>query len=268
MTPEQASGSSSRHRILWLDLLRLICAVEIVGFHWLRAAAKTGAFGGPQNFILSYRMLNIGVVEHFIASTWTSSSSLHRWTYDAIGLAFGFGWEAVNVFVLLSGLSLAISLGHSDRPSSWPSWIARRLKRILVPFYLVSIAAGALMFGALAFTGSRGSAALQQIHRKLMSNIGCRPHGPGVESANHAQPPRAPLATSLPRSSVVVYSGHSAGLCPFPRLYVATPALGELGLPGLGRRYLHHQLYRLSSRLASPNSPGTSSSLTNASISF
>ncbi len=28
------------------------------------------------------------------------------------------------------------------------------------------------MFGALAFTGSRGSAALQQIHRKLMSNIG------------------------------------------------------------------------------------------------
>ncbi len=47
---------------------------------------------------------------------------------------FGFGWEAVNVFVLLSGLSLAISLGHSDRPSSWPSWIAEDESGFSFPF--------------------------------------------------------------------------------------------------------------------------------------
>jgi hypothetical protein len=174
-TPAGAPESATRHRVLWLDLLRLICAIEIVGFHWLRAATKTGAFASqlPENFILSYRQLDIGVLEAFHRLQMDSSTMWwHRSTYNAVGLLFGFGWEAVYVFVLLSGFSLALSLGQKGRPSSWLSWVGRRLKRVLFPFYLISIVVATLMFSAVAFSGSRSSAAFQEIHRKLTSNIG------------------------------------------------------------------------------------------------
>jgi surface polysaccharide O-acyltransferase-like enzyme len=162
-------------RIVWIDILRVLCAFQIVGFHWLRAGAKVGAFANrdPQNFILEYRQLNYGLIEalHHLDVA-SSASALQRVILGGLGLAFGFGWEAVFVFVLLSGTSLSLSLAGRDMPASWVSWIGRRVKRILIPFYLISAIVAALMFVALALTRSGGSFTIQQIHQKVANNIG------------------------------------------------------------------------------------------------
>ena len=173
--PDLQKPLASEGRIVWLDILRFLCAIEIVGFHWMRAATKTGAFAKhyPQNLIVRYRQLDIGLIEgvHLLQAD-SSSSAVHRFLVDSFGIAFGFGWEAVFAFVLLSGVSLSLSLGRRQRPPLWPSWIFKRLKRVLLPFYLVAAIVGSFMFLALAISSSSANPAFRGIREKLVENIG------------------------------------------------------------------------------------------------
>jgi peptidoglycan/LPS O-acetylase OafA/YrhL len=175
-TPENpVQRFASANRILWIDILRTLCAFEIVGFHWLRAGSKTGAFAAqtPQNLILNYRQLDIGIhgALHSL-NVAPSAPPINRMLVDGLGAVFGFGWEAVFVFVLLSGTSLSLSLAGRPRPVSWLTWIGHRQKRILIPFYLIAGIVSGLMFTALAVTASRSSFAIQEIHNKIAFNIG------------------------------------------------------------------------------------------------
>ena len=101
------SGKPDAGRVVWLDVLRLICAIAIVGFHWLRACFSHAAFGRGElrSLIDPYRNPGLGTGQfHYLLldRTGPPAASLVN---DALGWLFGFGWEAVNVFILLSGLS-------------------------------------------------------------------------------------------------------------------------------------------------------------------
>jgi peptidoglycan/LPS O-acetylase OafA/YrhL len=57
---------------------------------------------------------------------------------NLIGLVFGYGWEAVNLFVLLSGIGLALGYRPEQAGFSLGAWYRRRFARILLPYYAVA----------------------------------------------------------------------------------------------------------------------------------
>ena len=162
-------------RVLWLDVLRALCAFQIVGFHWLRAAVKTSAAGVPSGcgLILQYRQLNFGVrgAMQCAAPHATDAGPLVL-ANRSLNLLFGAGWEAVFVFVLLSGTALSLSLSVRSRPISWPRWVGRRLKRILLPFYLVAGMLATCMLIGMAATSTSNSPLLHTLHAKILENVG------------------------------------------------------------------------------------------------
>ena len=152
-----ASGKLDTARIAWLDVLRLICAIEIVGFHWLRACLNNAAFGRGElrSLIDPYRNPGLGTGQfHYLLLDRTTPAPASL-VNDALGWVFGFGWEAVNVFILLSGLSLALQAGRAGGIGTLAQWYTRRLVRVLLPFYLVAIPAVLAAFAFLAFATGR-----------------------------------------------------------------------------------------------------------------
>jgi hypothetical protein len=63
---------------------------------------------------------------------------------NLLGLIFGFGWQAVNVFVVISGFSLVLSRANRHQKGTW---IARRAKRILTPYWLIAVPLVFLLVG-------------------------------------------------------------------------------------------------------------------------
>lgn len=161
--------SAATRRLVWLDILRLLAAVEIVGYHWLRAVVKLGALaaGQPDNFVISYRQLSLGLGGLGNALLSHSPHPTARLVNDAIGLLFEFGWQAVHLFVLLSGFSLALALGRRSADPAWGRWLLRRAERILTPFYIISLPLVVVML-TLPYL-ARGPL-LRQFVKKLLQN--------------------------------------------------------------------------------------------------
>jgi peptidoglycan/LPS O-acetylase OafA/YrhL len=156
-------------RLHWLDLTRILCALMILGIHWLRACYKVGLFGrgDPDNIVMDYQSHSGGLqlFNHvLIAGNGTAPST---WLTNLIGLFGGFGWEAVSALILISGFSLALSQhGAVLARGAWWSWYGKRAKRILVPFYIV----------AFFFLTLYGLAAvvLPHLHGRFASAIGTK----------------------------------------------------------------------------------------------
>jgi peptidoglycan/LPS O-acetylase OafA/YrhL len=131
-------------------MLRGLCALEIAGLHWLRACMHVGLFTNTnvpesfRNFIWSYKNNNQGFQmlhnfpSYFLLDSHTNNAAALT---NALGFLFGFGWQAVNVFILLSGFSLTLKL--TDWPDKakayWLDWYKRRFRRILLPYYLIVV---------------------------------------------------------------------------------------------------------------------------------
>ncbi len=142
-------------RLVWLDALRLLCALQIVGFHWLRASAANGLFGSRDqvSLVSPYRNLTSGIAElHYLAVDQSGISTVTLLN-DIFGLIFGFGWEAVNVFILLSGLTLALNFRRDD--GHVLAWYIRRVRRILLPFYCVAVPTLLAAYVFYAFANGR-----------------------------------------------------------------------------------------------------------------
>jgi peptidoglycan/LPS O-acetylase OafA/YrhL len=165
------TSDTKSKRVAWLDILRVLCAIEIVGFHWLRALVKLSvlAVGQPDNFVTQYRQLSCGVygLQNLFISH--APGLLTRVIDDSTGILFEFGWEAVHVFVLLSGFSLALTLAKRSSSPAWGSWIWKRIERILIPFYVISLP---LVTAMLIFSRQSGSGLTSQLAQKLLQNGG------------------------------------------------------------------------------------------------
>ncbi|MGH2413689.1 MAG: acyltransferase family protein, partial [Microcystaceae cyanobacterium] len=140
----------TQSRLHWLDMLRVLCALQIAGVHWLRACMHASLFANTslpenfRNFIWSYQNNNMGfqMLQNFpnyfmLDNQYDLAASLT----NNLGYLFGFGWQALNVFILISGFSLTLKL--TDWPKSpiiyWLGWYKNRFRRILFPYYLIVI---------------------------------------------------------------------------------------------------------------------------------
>jgi len=159
-------------RVAWLDLLRIFCAAEIVGFHWLRACVKAGVLAqeAPANFITEYRQHSWGLAgfRHLLLDH--SPHQIVRFLNDTTGVVFGFGWEAVHVFVLISGFSLTLGLRDRLSTAEWRQWFAKRIKRIVFPFYLVALPLAAMMAALAALPRGVVGGVLARFQEKLLGN--------------------------------------------------------------------------------------------------
>lgn len=127
--------------LAWMDVLRFLCAVEIVAFHWLRGSYKLGAFGCPASLspVGDYKATGLGwhglMLPLQIGCAPYPISLIHR----MLGFLFGYGWEAVSLFILISGFSLTLHLPEDRAPHYWRRWYVKRLRRILVPYYEIAL---------------------------------------------------------------------------------------------------------------------------------
>jgi peptidoglycan/LPS O-acetylase OafA/YrhL len=136
-----ATAGPRAERLVWLDVTRVLCALMILGIHWLRACYNAGLFGAGDrvNLVMDYQGHSGGLrLFHYVLIAGTAGH-LSTWLTNLIGLLGGFGWEAVDALILISGFSLAISQGSKSlAPGQWLGWYGKRAKRILIPFYCVA----------------------------------------------------------------------------------------------------------------------------------
>jgi hypothetical protein len=124
-------------RIVWLDLLRFLAILEIVGFHWVRTCQENGSFGlvwsrAYMNVGIGFGQLHYVLIDH-------SGLSISALVNNLIGVTFSDGWAAVNVFVLLSGLANALSYRPYRPGFSAGNWLFHRFRKILLPFFAIAI---------------------------------------------------------------------------------------------------------------------------------
>lgn len=157
-------------RIAWLDGLRWLCALEILGFHWLRAVFATGLlpFGSPTTHVMHYRDVDLGLRQFSYLAIDRTDSGPVSIINNILGVLFGFGWEAVNVFVMLSGIVLAMSYDKHQHGRT-TVWLWRRFKRILLPYYVVALPLVLLAYGVS--TGLGGDLGSSFIAAKIAAMI-------------------------------------------------------------------------------------------------
>ena len=170
-----AASQDNAGRLRWLDVTRILCALMILGIHWLRAGFRVGLFGSgdPVNLVMDYQSHSGGLrLFHYVLIA-GNGTALGTWLTNLIGLLGGFGWEAVSALVLISGFSLALSQrGARPTRTEWFAWYGKRARRILVPFYIAAfffltlygIAAVALPHLSGRFADAIGTKMLSQFH--------------------------------------------------------------------------------------------------------
>lgn len=113
--------------MIWIDLVKGISILWIVFFHFFNSYANNRfpwfIRGGYFSKFLS------------VCSPHNGLAMLQCLLESVFVLAIDFGYHAVGVFLLLSGLGLTYSLAHfADPPSGWTGWYRDRLLR-LYPMY-------------------------------------------------------------------------------------------------------------------------------------
>jgi hypothetical protein len=167
-------------RLLWLSIARVLCALMILGIHWLRASYYVGLFGSgdPVNLVMEYQGQSGGLqLFHYVLIAGTGLS-LTTWLTNVIGILGGFGWEAVSALILISGFSLTIAQrGKSLDHQGWLSWYGKRAKRILVPFYLVAVPFLTLFVCAIVVLSHAHGNVATVLNAKLLSHFHTPPLG-------------------------------------------------------------------------------------------
>ncbi|SIO58446.1 acyltransferase family protein [Paraburkholderia phenazinium] len=115
-----ANAPQSRNVIPWLDNMRLVAMIGVLSFHFWT------------NFHPQVHSLR----EMFATTTQT------------LALPLQLGWEADDLFFLVSGLGLALSL--AGKKPDWLSFSLKRFKRIYVPYWVAVVAIFAYQGAAVA----------------------------------------------------------------------------------------------------------------------
>lgn len=125
----------SRRQIIWLEGIRVLAAVSILLYHAQLLFSDYAYTPQPD-----------GLRKNLAAIIEASQSFGHSYgqSLGQSGLALAisgplwFGFQAVDVFVLLAGFALVLSLHRKAYPLSAGEFIGHRLLRILWPFWTVA----------------------------------------------------------------------------------------------------------------------------------
>ncbi len=117
------SKAIKTQRLAWLEGIRIFAAVLLLLYHAQLLLTKYAFTPQPTGLVANFNQL------------FTASKSLgDRLTFAS--LPVWFGYQFVDVFVLISGFSLVLSL--KGKPIELVSFLKRRFLRILLPFWTVA----------------------------------------------------------------------------------------------------------------------------------
>lgn len=117
--------SATIERIAWLEGVRIFAAVMILLYHAQLLMTHYAYTPQPTGLQENLRSL-ISASERLGIPAWGTGGLLPGW----------FGFQFVDVFVLMSGFSLVLSL--KDQPLKIGTFLKRRSLRILMPFWTVA----------------------------------------------------------------------------------------------------------------------------------
>jgi peptidoglycan/LPS O-acetylase OafA/YrhL len=115
---------NKNQRLSWLEGIRIFAATVILLYHYQLLFTNYAFTPQPTGF-----MANLSQVSAMSAKL---GSGLGQWLSQPIW----FGYQFVDVFVLMSGLSLVLSL--KGQPIQTGSFLKKRIWRILLPFWTVA----------------------------------------------------------------------------------------------------------------------------------
>ncbi|HEY9642452.1 MAG TPA: acyltransferase family protein [Coleofasciculaceae cyanobacterium] len=123
--PTSASKNSEAKRLAWLEGIRMIAAVMILLYH------AQLYFGGYE-----FTPQPTGLFEN-LQQLWVSGDRSNLpLPFRILTMSFWFGFQFLDVFILISGFSLVLSL--KGKPLDSGQFIKRRLLRLLFPFWTVA----------------------------------------------------------------------------------------------------------------------------------
>ncbi|HTL90414.1 MAG TPA: acyltransferase [Leptolyngbya sp.] len=119
------AGSKTRQRLAWLEGIRIFAAVGLLFYHSQLLFTKYAFTPQPTGLVANLQQL-------FAATSQLGES----WIIQAFSLPVWFAYQFVDVFVLVSGFSLVLSL--KGQPIEVGQFLKRRILRILLPFWTVA----------------------------------------------------------------------------------------------------------------------------------
>ncbi len=118
---------TSKHRLGWLEGIRVLAAVSILLYHAQLLFSDYAYYPKPEGLLSNLSAL-LDASHSFGQSAFAIAFALPIW----------FGFQAVDVFILIAGFVLVLSLRRKPHAPSPGKFIWRRLLRILWPFWTVA----------------------------------------------------------------------------------------------------------------------------------
>ncbi|MBD1854875.1 MULTISPECIES: acyltransferase family protein [Leptolyngbya] len=119
------ASSKKLQRLAWLEGIRIFAAVLLLLYHAQLLFTKYAFTPQPTGLAANLQQI-------FLATRQMGDS----WLTQVLSLLVWFGYQFVDVFVLVSGFSLVLSL--KGQPIEVGSFLKRRILRILLPFWTVA----------------------------------------------------------------------------------------------------------------------------------
>ncbi|WP_051158529.1 acyltransferase family protein [Nodosilinea nodulosa] len=125
--PSSVHSRSAKRQLSWLEGIRILAAVSILLYH--AQLLFTGYAYAPEPTGLGSNLAAIATASPLLG---------HNPLAVAAALPVWFGFQAVDVFILLAGFVLVLSLRRRAYPIQPGEFILSRLLRILWPFWTVA----------------------------------------------------------------------------------------------------------------------------------
>ncbi|MCU0549991.1 MAG: acyltransferase [Leptolyngbya sp. Prado105] len=135
------ANSKKLQRLAWLEGIRIFAAVLLLIYHAQLLFTQYAFTPQPTGLIANLQQL-------FLATSKLGGS----WLTQALSLPVWFGYQFVDVFVLVSGFSLVLSL--KGRSIEVGTFLRRRILRILLPFWTVAWLAYPVLWAVGKWTNS------------------------------------------------------------------------------------------------------------------
>ncbi|NEQ31302.1 MAG: acyltransferase, partial [Leptolyngbya sp. SIO4C5] len=157
----QLYQTTSSQNLLCLDVLRCIAIIGVVGVHLIADLEISPVRFYPSSAGITS---NLSALLTFSADSY----SLQIAIIQLFQLGLKFGWQAVHVFLFISGFGLYLAFLKTSQPSSelglqfWLRWLRRRFDRVLPKYWVVLTAIFVIKAGSAVIDALAGQEALSR----------------------------------------------------------------------------------------------------------
>ncbi|WP_346289195.1 acyltransferase [Sphaerothrix gracilis] len=157
----QLYQTTSSQNLLCLDVLRCIAIIGVVGVHLIADLEISPVRFYPSSAGITS---NLSALLTFSADSYSLQTAI----IQLFQLGLKFGWQAVHVFLFISGFGLYLAFLKTSQPSSelglqfWLRWLRRRFDRVLPKYWVVLTAIFVIKAGSAVIDALAGQEALSR----------------------------------------------------------------------------------------------------------